>query len=420
MLSAAADLHISKRTIPMSATETGAARPDPTKRNVLILSICLGLSMTGTSIVLTISALVGSVLAPDPALATVPFGLQWLMTVSSTMPLSLAMQRFGRRPVFLFGQCVGFCAAGTAAYAIFQQDFYLFAIGSAFLGVHNACWQYYRFAAADTASEDYKSRAISLVLAGGVVAAILGPELASRTHDLFAPVYFAGGYLVICCTTVLSSLLLTRLDIPRPAKINKDETGRPLLEIVKQPVFIVAVVSSMLGYGLMNLSMTATPLAMKACGFQIGDTKWVIQAHILGMYVPSFFTGSLIRRYGIFNILTIGAVLMMISASIAMAGLELAYFLIALTVLGLGWNFLFIGGTTLLTEAYRPEEKAKTQGCNDLLVFGTVATTAFFSGAMQHLVGWNAVNVSLILPSALVILGVNWLRQQRSENGTAR
>ena len=387
---------------------------DPTKKNVLILSVCLGMAMTGTSIVVTISALVGIALAPDPALATVPFGLQWVMTVSSTVPLSLLMRRFGRRPVFICGQLVGCCGAAIATFAIFYENFYFFALGSAIMGIHNACWQYYRFAAADTASAAFKGRAISYVMAGGVFAAIVGPELASQTHGLFTPVLFAGGYFTICCITAVTSVLLFAIDIPRPQP-RKGRAGRPLGVIIRQPVFIVAILSSMLGYGLMNLSMTSTPLAMKGCGFVVQDTKWIIQAHILGMYLPSFFTGNLIKRFGIHSILIVGAVLMIAAASTAMSGETLGHFALALTVLGLGWNFLFIGGTTLLTEAYKPEEKEKVQGCNDLLVFGTVVLTAFFSGTVQHLIGWTAVNAALILPAFLVVAAVIWLRQKQAK-----
>ena len=400
----------------MSVADIRQVSPDPTKKNVLILSVALGLAMTGTSIVLTISALVGVTMAPDPAWATLPLGLQWITIVSSTYPLSLLMRRFGRRPVFIAGQMVGFCAAGIAAYAIFNQNFTLFCVGSAIIGVHNACWQYYRFAAADTASEEFRSKAISFVLAGGVAAAILGPELANWSYDLFEPVFFAGGYLVICCITVISSFLLLGIDIPRPTNASRKNQGRPLGVIIRQPVFIVAVLASMLGYGLMNLSMTATPLAMKVCGFQLQDTKWVIQAHILGMYVPSFFTGHLIKRFGIFNILSLGAAFMIGAAIIALSGITMVHFSVALTILGLGWNFLFIGGTTLLTESYSSEEKEKVQGCNDLIVFGTVAGTAVFSGFMQHLYGWDAVSASLILPSLLVFGAVTWLRLQKSSD----
>ncbi|MBE89782.1 MAG: MFS transporter [Rhodospirillaceae bacterium] len=400
----------------MAVAKTGQVFPDPTKKNVLILSIVLGLAMTGTSIVLTISALVGVTMAPDPAWATLPLALQWMTIVSSTYPLSLLMRRFGRRPVFIAGQMIGFFAAGIAAYAIFNQNFTLFCLGSAIIGVHNACWQYYRFAAADTASEEFKSKSISLVLTGGVAAAILGPELANWSYDLFAPVFFAGGYLVICCITVISSFLLLGIDIPRPTDASRKNQGRPLGVIIRQPVFIVAVLASMLGYGLMNLSMTATPLAMKVCGFQLHDTKWVIQAHILGMYLPSFFTGHLIKRFGIFNILSLGAAFMIFAAIIALSGITMAHFSVALAILGLGWNFLFIGGTTLLTESYRSEEKEKVQGYNDLIVFGTVAGTALFSGFMQHLYGWDAVSASLILPSLVVFGAVTWLRFQKSSD----
>ena len=371
------------------------------------------MAMTGSSIVITISALVGITLAPDPAFATIPFGLQWVMTVFSTVPLSLLMRRFGRRPIFVFGQLIGCCGAAIAAFAIFNENFYYFAVGSAIMGIHNACWQYYRFAAADTASEAFKSRAISYVMAGGVFAAIAGPELASRTHGLFEPVLFAGGYFIICCITVITSIFLLAIDIPKP-RVSKLRGGRPLAIIIRQPVFIVAVLSSMLGYGLMNLSMTATPLAMKVCGFVVQDTKWIIQAHILGMYLPSFLTGSLIKRFGIYNILIFGAVLMILAASIAISGITIIHFAAALTLLGLGWNFLFIGGTTLLTESYEPAEKEKVQGCNDLLVFGTVVLTAFLSGTIQYLIGWTAVNASLILPALLIVMAVFWLRQKQT------
>lgn len=397
----------------MTTLSSDISANDPTKKNVLVLSVCLGMAMTGSSIVITISALVGITLAPDPAFATIPFGLQWVMTVFSTVPLSLLMRRFGRRPIFVFGQLVGCCGAAIAAFAIFNENFYYFAVGSAIMGIHNACWQYYRFAAADTASEAFKSRAISYVMAGGVFAAIAGPELASRTHGLFEPVLFAGGYFIICCITVITSIFLLAIDIPKP-RVSKLRGGRPLAIIIRQPVFIVAVLSSMLGYGLMNLSMTATPLAMKVCGFVVQDTKWIIQAHILGMYLPSFLTGSLIKRFGIYNILIFGAVLMILAASIAISGITIIHFAAALTLLGLGWNFLFIGGTTLLTESYEPAEKEKVQGCNDLLVFGTVVLTAFLSGTIQYLIGWTAVNASLILPALLIVIAVFWLRQKQT------
>ena len=397
----------------MTTLSSDISANDPTKKNVLVLSVCLGMAMTGSSIVITISALVGITLAPDPAFATIPFGLQWVMTVFSTVPLSLLMRRFGRRPIFVFGQLVGCCGAASAAFAIFNENFYYFAVGSAIMGIHNACWQYYRFAAADTASEAFKSRAISYVMAGGVFAAIAGPELASRTHGLFEPVLFAGGYFIICCITVITSIFLLAIDIPKP-RVSKLRGGRPLAIIIRQPVFIVAVLSSMLGYGLMNLSMTATPLAMKVCGFVVQDTKWIIQAHILGMYLPSFLTGSLIKRFGIYNILIFGAVLMILAASIAISGITIIHFAAALTLLGLGWNFLFIGGTTLLTESYEPAEKEKVQGCNDLLVFGTVVLTAFLSGTIQYLIGWTAVNASLILPALLIVIAVFWLRQKQT------
>ena len=397
----------------MTTSSSDISANDPTKKNVLVLSVCLGMAMTGSSIVITISALVGITLAPDPAFATIPFGLQWVMTVFSTVPLSLLMRRFGRRPIFVFGQLVGCCGAAIAAFAIFNENFYYFSVGSAIMGIHNACWQYYRFAAADTASEAFKSRAISYVMAGGVFAAIAGPELASRTHGLFEPVLFAGGYFIICCSTVITSIFLLAIDIPKP-RVSKLRGGRPLAIIIRQPVFIVAVLSSMLGYGLMNLSMTATPLAMKVCGFVVQDTKWIIQAHILGMYLPSFLTGSLIKRFGIYNILIFGAVLMILAASIAISGITIIHFAAALTLLGLGWNFLFIGGTTLLTESYEPAEKEKVQGCNDLLVFGTVVLTAFLSGTIQYLIGWTAVNASLILPALLIVIAVFWLRQKQT------
>ena len=391
--------------------------PNPSaaiRRNVLILAACQALAMTGSSLMMTVSALVGQMLAIDKSLATLPLGLQFTATMLTTIPASLLMKQVGRRAGFALGALIGAFGAGVCTIAVFQNSFVGFCFGNALVGVAMGFALFYRFAAADAADERFRSRAISYVMAGGIVAAVSGPELAKWSRDLFAPAFFAGCFAVIAVLSLAAALLLQYLNMPRPTAEERRQGGRPLGEIARQPVFIVAALGGMIGYGMMSLVMTATPLAMVACAHSFGDAAFVIQWHVLGMFAPSFFTGHLIARFGVLNIMLAGVMLLVGCVVINLSGTELFQFWTALVLLGLGWNFLYIGSTALLTEAYRPTERAKVQALNDFLVFGTVAVSSFSSGALQNQFGWEAVNYAVTVPALLVLMAIFWLRQRRA------
>jgi MFS family permease len=395
-----------------TSQDISADRPLPARRNVLILASCQALAMTGTTMVVAVGALTGAQLATDKGLATLPVALTFMFMMVATAPASLLMGRLGRRVGFTVGQTVGVVGASVATYAIFRENFLLFCVGSALLGVHNGFWQYLRFAAADTASEAFRSRAISYVMAGGVVAAIVGPELAKFSRAIFAPVLFAGCYVAIGFLCLIAILLLQGLHIP-PPKLAGLAGGRPVTAIVRQPVFIVAALAGMFGYSVMTLVMQATPLAMDSAHFHFDDAAFVIQGHVLGMFAPSFVTGHLIRRFGALNVILTGTFLYILCMTINLTGGGLMSFWISLLLLGIGWNFMFVGGTTLLTEAYTPAERAKTQAVNDFCVFGTVAVASYLSGALHHWLGWKAVNLGIALPMLVVFLAATWLLMYR-------
>jgi len=363
-----------------------------TRLNVVILALCQALYLSASSIQVALSGLVGAMLAPDKLLATLPFSLITVMTASTTIPASFVMARLGRRAGFVLGALIGGTGGAISSIAIFRQSFIAFCIGNALMGCFQAVAQYYRFAAADAAEPAFKSRAVSWVMAGGVAAALLGPGIAGFSKDLFAPITFAGSYLAIVVLAALSILLLSRLSIPRPAAPAAGQGGRKLAVIARQPAFIAAVANGVLGYATMVFVMSATPLAAVACGHSSDDAIGIIRMHLLGMFAPSFVTGSLIARFGVTRILLAGAGMLLASAVAALSGLALYNFWAALALLGVGWNFLYVGGTTLLTSAYRPEERAKTQAANEFLTFGVVAVASFASGGVMARIGWNAIN----------------------------
>ncbi len=357
--------------------------------------------MTATSAVVTTAALIGYSLADDKALSTLPLGMQFIAVMLVTVPASLLMKRVGRRNGFTVGLVLGLIGSGLAIIAIREADFVLFCIASFLIGTFNGFGQYYRFAAADAAEESYKSRAISFVMAGGVIASI-GPLLANLSKDLLPPDIFAGVYVMIALLYIASMITLRFVQIPKPGLAERGG-GRPLIQIVRQPVFIVAALGGMISYMLMSLLMSAIPLAMQGAGHEFFNTAQVIQWHVFAMFAPAFFTGHLIRWFGINTVMTGGALLIGASVAINLIGIELAYFWIAGMALGVGWCFLFVGATTMVTESYSPAEKAKTQAANDFLVFGSVACAALLSGILHEWIGWAAMNY-IALPFIAIVL----------------
>jgi MFS family permease len=362
------------------------------KWNVAVLAASQALFMTGATMLVILSGLVGLDLAEDKALATLPVSVLMFGNALTMVPASLLMERIGRRPGFVLGALIGASGGLVAAAGILVRDFPLFVLGTFIIGIYAGFAQYYRFAAADAASAAFKSKAISLVVAGGVVAALAGPELAKWSSGLLAPDRFLGPYLIVAGLALAAAALLGFLDTPRQRNEEIREPGRPLLQIMHQPVFLVAVLAGMMGYGVTILMMTATPLAMAAYSHGLDHTAFVIQWHTLAMFAPAFFTGSLIRRFGVLNVMLVGVALLSGCIVAALVGVDLGQLWFGLTALGLGWNFTFIGASTLLTEAYLPAERAKVQAANDFLVFGAVATASLLSGVLLEYFDWQAVN----------------------------
>lgn len=385
------------------------------RRTVLTLAFSQALSMTGAGIVMLVTGLAGAYLAADDRLATLPLAVQFVATMTATFPAALWMKRVGRRIGFTAGQLIGVCGGLVSCYALLTSSFAVLICGAALLGVHNAFWGYYRFAAAEAAAPDKRAKAISLVMAGGILSAISAPELAKATRDLFSPVMFAGCYAAIAALATFTACLIQTAALPPPNRTvaTGAHAARPLSEIVAQPMFIVAAIAAMVGYGVMILVMSATPLSMVDCGFEFEDAAFVIQWHALAMFGPSFFTGPLIKKFGPLRIILIGVGLNVCSMASNLMGVELINFWVGLVALGLGWNFMFIGGTTLLTEAYRPSEQEKTQAANDFLVFAAISVATFSSGALQNSFGWAAVNGVMVLPLSVAFAAILWLSAQQ-------
>ncbi|HKJ15167.1 MAG: MFS transporter [Desulfobulbaceae bacterium] len=381
------------------------------RRNVSLLATCQALMMSGTSLIITTAALVGFALAEDKSWATLPLAAQFIATMFTTIPAALLMERIGRRQGFMLAALFGVSGAVFATLAILKGKFSLFIFGTVQIGIFNGFGNYYRFAAADAVDKDFKGRAVSFIMAGGVIAAFVGPNLANMTREFVENAPFAGSYASLVCLYILSLAVLSLLRLPpKPAAedIPGQGPGRSLRVIAAQPMFIVALVCGMLGYGVMALAMTATPLAMQHVAHPFSKTSFVIQWHVLGMFAPSFVTGHLIKRYGVLNILLVGAFLGVVCMAVNLAGSSVWHFWTALLFLGISWNFLFIGATTLLTETYRPEERAKAQALNDFAVFTTVALSSLSAGALQSRYGWQVVNVGLIPLLMLILVTVLW------------
>lgn len=389
--------------------------PASEKRNVVLLAGAQALFQTASVMVMTLSGLVGLQLAADKSLATLPIALMMVAAAATMVPASLLMQRLGRKPGFALGTALGILAGLTAATAIWRSDFWLFVAANMLVGGYQGFAQYYRFAAADAASPAFRSRAISWVIAGGVVAALAGPNIARWTQAM-GPLPFLVPYLALSALSVAALLLVSRLTLAAPAATLSHGPARPLPEIMRQPVFLTALAGAAVGYAVMIMVMTATPLAMQICGQSLGDAATVIQWHVLGMFAPSFFTGDLIRRFGVLRIMGLGVVLLAANVAVAFSGMEFLHFLSGLILLGVGWNFLFIGGTTLLTEAYQPSERAKVQAAHDFLMFGAVSLASFSAGGLLNHWGWRAVNLTVLPFLALTLLMVLGLAALRSRS----
>jgi MFS family permease len=382
-------------------------------RNVLVLSSTQAtLQITGATMT-AVTGLAGYALAADKSFATVPLTFYVLGSAITTIPASLLMKSVGRRAGFQIGTAIGMCGGALCSAAIFLASFWMLCVGMTVMGMYTAFGKYYRFAAADAARYDFRAKAISLTLAGGIVGGVVGPEMAKRTVDLFADHLYLGSYLSLIFVCMLAMLVLARLDIPKLPEHELNAAGRPLGSIMRQPVFVVAVLASMLSYGIMNLMMTSTPLAMRAHDHHFNDAAFVLEWHMIGMYGPSFFTGSLINRFGVLSVILAGIVLLFVAIVSALAGTALLNFWMALFMIGLGWNFMYVGGSALLTECYTPSERAKTQAAHDFLVFSTMAVSSMSSGMLLNKSGWHAVNYGAAPFLVLATAATLWLMWRR-------
>jgi len=396
----------------MTATTSSPAGADDrlARRNVLVLALAQALAGGNSTVMLATGAITGSMLAPSRGLATLPITAfvmgQWI----GTLPVGALARRYGRRTAFQASASCGVVAGFLAFVAVMLNSFALFIVATFVGGLYAAGQAAYRFAAADTASEAFRPKAISLVMAGGVLAALFGPQLVIFTKDMLPPYLFAASYLAQAVIGVFAVLLLGLVNIPKPAPVSATaDRGRPLSEFIRMPRFIVAVACGVISFSVMNLVMTSAPLAMLDCNHSVTDATLGIQWHVLGMFAPSFFTGALCARFGAGRVVAAGLTLTAASAVVAIAGITLAHFWISLILLGVGWNFGYIGATTMVTACHRPEERIRVQAFNDFLVFGSLAISSLSSGLLMATVGWSGINEA-VFPVVMVAVGMlAWL-----------
>jgi MFS family permease len=377
------------------------------RRNALVLAVTQALAGGNNAVLVATGGIVGTMLAPDKSLATLPLSILVLGTWLGTLPLGVLARHLGRRSALQIGTAFGVITGLICCAAVLQESFLLFNIGAAFSGFYATAHQSYRFAAADTASEAFRPRAVSLVLLGGVAGSVVGPQLVIATKDVWPPYLFAASYLGQSVLALIAGGVLTLLNIPKPAPRAAVGDGRPIFEIAKEPRFIVAVACGVAAYSMMNMMMTSAPLAMVMCNHSVTDATLGIQWHILGMFAPSLITGTLIARFGVARMAGIGLALIIASAVINITGISVWHFWIALAVLGVGWNFAFVAASTMVMQCHRPNERNKVQAFNDFLVFGSMAISSFSSGALLVSVGWSAVNevvFPVVLAAAALLL----------------
>lgn len=399
-------------------SDTAALPPSRARRNVMILVLAQAFLGAQLSMIFTIGGLAGQSLAKNLCFATLPISAIVLGSMFAATPLSAAMQRYGRRAGFWIGTTAGTIGAAIGAFALLHQNFWLFVIGGLFTGIYQSSQGFFRFAATDTADDAFKPKAISYVLAGGLASAIIGPQLVKLTSQALV-VPFLGTYLAVIAINILGSTLFLFLDIPRPPVSTHDHLiGRSRMELLKTPRVLVAIIVAMVSYALMNLVMTSTPLAVVGCGFEQNTAADVVSAHVLAMFVPSFFTGFLIAKFGVERIMALGLIILAAAGMIGMMGVELENFFVALILLGVGWNFGFIGATAMLSASHEPSERGRVQGMNDLIVFGGVTLASLASGGLMNCSGgsaqdgWQAVNLAMIPFLTLAGGALIWLWMQ--------
>ncbi len=384
-------------------------------RHLVLLSIAQGLFLTNNVTFIAINGLVGLSLAPEAWMATLPVMGYVVGGALSTGLVAKTQQRFGRKGSFLLGLLVALFSAGLGAWAVMIQSFWLVVTATVVAGYYSANAQLYRFAAAELCAPEFREKAVSLVMAGGLIGAVIGPNLAMVTKNML-PMPFAGAYVALAVIAVVSMCLMVFIQFPpAPQAHASDGPGRPLREIMLQPVFVVAAMAAALGYGVMNLLMAATPLAMQVCGLPFESTAWVLEWHVIGMFAPGFFTGHLIKRFGVLPVMGVGVLLNLACIFVALLGNDLHYFLGALFLLGVGWNFLFTGSTTLSMQAYTPQEKNRAQAAINFCVFATMAVTSFASGALVTTQGWAWLNWGSLLPVLLTGAGLLWLKIRKAD-----
>jgi MFS family permease len=371
------------------------------RRNARILAVAQALAGGNNAVLVSTGAIVGAMLAPDRGLATLPITIYVLGMWMGTLPTGWIARNYGRRASFFVGTVFGVVTGLTSCAAVLTGSFVTFCISALFSGFYASAHQSYRFAAADTASDRFRPKAISWVMVGGIFAGIIGPQLVIGTKDLWQPYLFAGTFLAQAALAVVSAAVLALVNIPKPPPRTALNRGRPMIEIARQPRFIAAVACGVGSYSMMNMVMTSAPLAMVECNHSVAEATLGIQWHVMGMFVPSLITGSLILRFGVERMIGLGLTLIALSAIISISGITLWHFWIGLCLLGVGWNFAFVSATTMVTQCHRPEERNRVQSFNDFLVFGSMAIGSFASGKVLANLGWVAVN-NIVFPVILI------------------
>ena len=384
-------------------------------KNLVLLILCQGIFLTNNITFVAINGLVGLSLTNITWMATLPIMGYVVGGALSIGLVARTQKKYGRQKSFQLGLLVAVLSSLICGYAAYSKNFWLLTFGTFVAGYYSANGQLYRFAAAELTHISLRDKAISWVLAGGILGAVAGPNLAALTKDSF-DTPFLGAYLTLTVAGILGLIVMNFIHFPDEVAVKKSlPAGRSTMELLRQPVFLIAAISSALGYGVMNLLMAATPLAMKVCGLPFSDAALVLQWHVIGMFAPGFFTGSLIQKFGTYRIMILGIVLNFVCILVTLSGVEVYQFLISSFILGVGWNFLFTGATSLAMTAYRPEEKDKAQGIINFFIFATMAITSFSSGALVTTSGWDILNIASLFPVILMGVALIWLRHKQNQ-----